>query len=142
MMETLYIKWDTGYMNINTDVFFPCNMGKFKKLQKVIELDWEHREELTEKLKLFFQKQILICKAAQKESANKYVDAMQQRNDAERKIKSRKQANGVPLSKSEIEQEKLKLQFYKKEVANSLSAFKKNKRAVEQYTRLLGMIEQ
>lgn len=35
----LSIRWDTGYMDILLDPFFPCSMDKFKKLLKVIDLD-------------------------------------------------------------------------------------------------------
>lgn len=45
-MEDLYIKWETGYMNIHMDFFFPCSQQRFKKLLKVIALDWQHEDEL------------------------------------------------------------------------------------------------
>lgn len=142
MMSVLYIKWDTGYMNIVMDAFFPCSMAKFKKLLKVIDLDWQHKEELIETLKNYFQNQIPLCQVAQKDFAKKYVDAIQLRNDTQRKIESRKQPNGVPLTKNDMEHEKILLQQYKKEVANSLSEYKRKKKAIEQYKRLLEIIEQ
>lgn len=55
-MNDLYIEWETGHMNIHMDFFFPCNIQRFKKLLKIIELDWQHEEELKEKLKVHFQK--------------------------------------------------------------------------------------
>lgn len=142
MMNVLYIKYDTGYMNIVMDAFFPCGTAKFKKLLKVIDLDWQHKEELIETLKNYFQNQIPLCQAAQKDFAKSYADAIQLRNDTQQKIESRKQPNGVPLTKNDIEHEKILLQQYKKEVANSLSEYKRKKKAVEQYKRLLEIIEQ
>ena len=50
-MNDLYIEWETGHMNIHMDFFFPCNIQRFKKLLKIIKLDWQHEEELKEKLK-------------------------------------------------------------------------------------------
>ena len=49
MNNDLYIKWETGYMNIHMDFFFPCSQQRFKKLLKVIALDWQHEDELKEK---------------------------------------------------------------------------------------------
>ena len=54
----LSIRWDTGHMDILLDAFFPCSMDKFKKLLKVIDLDWEHADTLKETLKVYFQEQI------------------------------------------------------------------------------------
>lgn len=142
MMNVLYIKWDTGYMNIVMDVFFPCSMAKFKKLLKVIDLDWQHKEELIETLKNYFQNQIPICQTAQKDFAKKYADAIQLRSDTQQKIENRKYPNGVPLTKNDIKHEEILLRQYKKEVANSLSEYKRKKRVVEQYKRLLEIIEQ
>ena len=56
MNNDLYIKWETGYMNIHMDFFFPCSQQRFKKLLKVIALDWQHEDELKETLKVYFQK--------------------------------------------------------------------------------------
>lgn len=54
----LSIRWDTGHMDILLDLFFPCPLDKFKKLLKVIDLDWEHADTLKEILKVYFQEQI------------------------------------------------------------------------------------
>ena len=29
--KILYVKWDTGYLNIDMEQFFPVNLAKFKK---------------------------------------------------------------------------------------------------------------
>ena len=50
MENIMYIKWDTGHMNIVLQNFFPCSVAKFKKLLKVIALDWENCDKLTEDL--------------------------------------------------------------------------------------------
>lgn len=53
----LSIRWDTGNMDIILDAFFPCPLDKFKKLLKVIDLDWNHADTLKETLKVYFQEQ-------------------------------------------------------------------------------------
>ena len=54
----VHIEWQRGYMNINADKFFPCNIADFKKLLKIIDLDVLHREEIKENLKVYFQDRI------------------------------------------------------------------------------------
>lgn len=56
-METLNITWDNGKgrMNIFLDKFFPSTKKDLKKLLSIISLDWQHEDELREKLKVYFQ---------------------------------------------------------------------------------------
>lgn len=90
MNNDLYIKWETGYMNIHMDFFFPCSQQRFKKLLKVIALDWQ-QDELKEKLKVYFQNRIpnlpKEAEALQKEAAEYRKKAAEAKAafDAERK---------------------------------------------------------
>ena len=68
MENIMYIKWDTGHMNIVLQNFFPCSVAKFKKLLKVIALDWENCDKLTEELKVYFQNQVVECGETAKQS--------------------------------------------------------------------------
>lgn len=103
-MEDLYIKWETGYMNIHMDFFFPCSQQRFKKLLKVIALDWQHEDELKETLKVYFQNRISDLVELRKENGKKYFDFKQKAADTQRMIQSRKHPNGVSLSKEELKQ--------------------------------------
>lgn len=77
----LSIRWDTGYMNIVKDSFFPCSVDRFKKLLKVIDLDWKHDDSLKEELKVYFQERI---------SANeKYLKTAGKKNEADQKAAKR-----------------------------------------------------
>lgn len=58
VMDDLYIKWETGKMVIHLDNFFPTSQARLKKLIKIIRLDWQHSDELIEKLKVYFQEKI------------------------------------------------------------------------------------
>lgn len=77
----LLIRWETGHMNIILDTFFPCSMDRFKKLLKVVDLDWEHADTLKEKLKVYFQEQI---------SAKKILENGWQERRSRRKIRKTK----------------------------------------------------
>lgn len=120
-MEDLYIKWETGYMNIHMDFFFPCSQQRFKKLLKVIALDWQHEDELKETLKVYFQNRISDLVELQKENGKKYFDFKQKAADTQRMIQSRKHPNGVSLSKEELKQARADLKDIQSAAKQALS---------------------
>ena len=126
MNNDLYIKWETGYMNIHMDFFFPCSQQRFKKLLKVIALDWQHEDELKETLKVFFQNRIADLVELRKENGKKYFDFKQKATDTQRMIQSRKHPNGVSLSKEELKQARVDLQEYTFSYKKDLSYAKTN----------------
>lgn len=120
-MEDLYIKWETGYMNIHMDFFFPCSQQRFKKLLKVIALDWQHEDELKETLKVSFQNRISDLVELRKENGKKYFDFKQKAADTQRMIQSRKHPNGVSLSKEELKQARADLKDIQSAAKQALS---------------------
>ena len=120
-MEDLYIKWETGYMNIHMDFFFPCSQQRFKKLLKVITLDWQHEDELKETLKVYFQNRISDLVELRKENGKKYFDFKQKAADTQRMIQSRKHPNGVSLSKEELKQARADLKDIQSAAKQALS---------------------
>lgn len=120
-MEDLYIKWETGYMNIHMDFFFPCSQQRFKKLLKVIALDWQHEDELKETLKVYFQNRISDLVELRKENGKKYFDFKQKAADTQRMIQSRKHPNGVSLSKEELKQARADLKDIQSAAKQTLS---------------------
>ena len=143
MNNDLYIKWETGYMNIHMDFFFPCSQQRFKKLLKVIALDWQHEDELKETLKVYFQNRIADLVELRKENGKKYFDLKQKAADTQRMIQSRKHPNGVSLSKEELEQARADLQeytfSYKKALSDANSNFK-FKEKIEKHLEFLKSI--
>ena len=84
MNNDLYIKWETGYMNIHMDFFFPCSQQRFKKLLRVIALDWQHEDELKETLKIYFQNRIADLVELRKENGkNISISSKKQRTHSE-----------------------------------------------------------
>ena len=101
MENIMYVKWDTGHMNIVLQNFFPCSVAKFKKLLKVIALDWENCDRLIEDLKVYFQNQITVCGETAKQSAQDYSRLKTQVSDLEVMVKTRKKPVGVYLTQPE-----------------------------------------
>lgn len=121
MNNDLYIKWETGYMNIHMDFFFPCSQQRFKKLLKVIALDWQHEDELKETLKVYFQNRIANLVELRKENGKKYFDFKQKAANTQQMIQSRKHPNGVSLSKEELKQARADLKEYTSSYKKALS---------------------
>lgn len=143
MNNDLYIKWETGYMNIHMDFFFPCSQQRFKKLLKVIALDWQHEDELKETLKVYFQNRIVDLVELRKENGKKYFDLKQKAADTQRMIQSRKHPNGVSLSKEELEQARADLQEYTFSYKKALSDANSNlkfKEKIEKHLEFLKSI--
>ncbi|MEY8317734.1 hypothetical protein AALB19_10540 [Oscillospiraceae bacterium 50-58] len=141
--KILYVKWDTGYLNIDMEQFFPVNLAKFKKLLKIIDEtrfssnDCEQPDRLREELKLFFQEKIPACTATAKVKANEYADLKQKVHDTERLIHERKKPNGVPLTRPEYEVAQEDLRKYRNSAAIALSEYKINSQNVKRFERLL-----
>lgn len=143
MNNDLYIKWETGYMNIHMDFFFPCSQQRFKKLLKVIALDWQHEDELKETLKVYFQNRIADLVELRKENGKKYFDFKQKAADTQRMIQSRKHPNGVSLSKEELKQARADLQEYTFSYKSALSDANSNlkfKEKIEKHLEFLKSI--
>lgn len=136
-MEELRIKYDRGKMVVILDNFFPTSRARLKKLLKVIDLDYEHRDELIEHLKQFFSEQIPVYKAEFESNGKKYLEYQQLSADTGRMVKSKKRPSGVRLSDEELKQEKERLNTYKEATKKHLSAAKKFQRGQKQYTELL-----
>lgn len=143
MNNNLYIKWETGYMNIHMDFFFPCSQQRFKKLLKVIALDWQHEDELKETLKVYFQNRIADLVELRKENGKKYFDFKQKAADTQRMIQSRKHPNGVSLSKEELKQAREDLKKYTSSYKKALSDANSNlkfKERIEKHLEFLKSI--
>ena len=136
----LHIRWETGYMTIVLDAFFPCSMEKLKKLLKVVELDWEHRNDLIEKLKVHFQERKAECETLHQDYGKQYFDAKQRTADLTRLVENRKHPNGLPLKRDEWEQANKDLKRSKADVTNYLTRAKAYKRNIERFERHIELV--
>lgn len=140
MNNDLYIKWETGYMNIHMDFFFPCSQQRFKKLLKVIALDWQHEDELKETLKVYFQNRIAALVELWKSNSKKYYDYRQKAADTKEQIDSGKHPHGLPLSKEEMKQAKADFRAYTAAYQKALADGKQNKRFKERFEKYLELM--
>lgn len=54
----IQIKYDNGQMNIHMDAFFPTSQARLKKLLKIVDLDFEHRNDIVQTMQQFFQDKV------------------------------------------------------------------------------------
>jgi len=136
----LSIRWETGSMDIRLDAFFPCEQARFKKLLKVIDLDWRNCDTLKETLKVYFQQQIPAMKEQRVKLAVDLAHAKQAVADLERMVKSRKKPVGVYLTKPELEQAKVGLKTAKERRVKLERAFKTATSDIPKLEKLLEII--
>lgn len=82
-MNELHIEYDSGYMDIHLDAFFPTSQARLRKLLKVVKLDQRHYEGLIETMRAYFQKEQAICKEHQIECTVEWAKSKQKLADAE-----------------------------------------------------------
>lgn len=86
MDELLKIRYRHGEMTIRLEEFFPSSQKDLKKLLKVIELDWDHKDELIEQATTWVSEHIQMYEQMAKEYANKYVDVRTKVKEFEEKV--------------------------------------------------------
>ena len=142
MMETLNITWDNGKgrMSIFLDKFFPSTKKDLKKLLSIISLDWQHEDELKDKLKVYFHDKKAEHEKAKKYSAKMHLENRQLEADSKEMVTTRKRPNGVSLSKDELAEEKKKLGKYKRYAAIHLSDYKRHEKEEKQFSEYLKLL--
>lgn len=98
----IQIKYDNGQMNIHMDAFFPTSQARLKKLLKIVDLDFEHRNDIVQTMQQFFQDKVKELEERRISSGKKAVEYKQKVADTAAIIESRKHPNGVPLTKDEL----------------------------------------
>lgn len=138
----IQIKYDNGQMNIRMDAFFPTSQARLKKLLKVVDLDFEHREEIMQTMQQFFQDKVNELEARRICSGKKAVEYKQKIADTTAIIESRKHPNGVPLTKDELADIKEQNKHFKAVYAGCLSDFNRSIRQKDLFLKHLEILEQ
>lgn len=138
----IQIKYDNGQMNIRMDAFFPTSQARLKKLLKVVDLDFEHREEIMQTMQQFFQDKVNELEEKRISSGKKAVEYKQKIADTTAIIESRKHPNGVPLTKDELADIKEQNKHFKTVYAGCLSDFNRSIRQKDLFLKHLEILEQ
>lgn len=133
-MEPITIRWETGYITINPDAFFPTSTARIRKLLRVVALDFEHQDVIRMQL-------AGACESLANEAVNhhqKAADLEPQIEAAKRRITTlracikeqpkRARQLGYP---ERLHEEREQLKKLTAERSGALSAFRKKKREFE-----------
>lgn len=136
-MTDLEIRYYQGSMIIHMENFFPTTKTTLKKLLKVVEMDWNNRDEIIESMKKYITEQIPLCEAELQKNGKQYWNFHQKVEDIEQVVKSRKRPNGVMMSKDELKKERENLKKYNDCKRYHLRRAKKFQKEKKQYTDCL-----
>ena len=89
-MEPITIRWETGYMTINPDAFFPTSAARIRKLLRVVALDFEHQDVIRMQLAGACESRAQEILDGRKSLANEAVNHHQKAADLEPQIETAK----------------------------------------------------
>lgn len=148
-MEIITINYPNGYMTINLDTFFPTSQSNFKKLLKVIEMDWQNRDGHIRLIKQWVEDEIKDCESLAKEYANRYVDIRPKVREAEKRMQEieytldilKQTAPAYTSFKDEFNKRKKEYQKLKSLERSYNSSFKHYHNRKEKLQRNLGVLQ-
>ena len=144
-MEPITIRWETGYMTINPDAFFPTSTARIRKLLRVVALDFPHQDDIRMQMARYCEDRAEEILSDRKRLANEAVNYHQKVADlqppidtAKRRITTlracikeqpkRARQLGYP---ERLHEEREQLKKLTAERSGALSAFRKKKREFE-----------
>lgn len=138
----IQIKYDNGQMNIHMDAFFPTSQARLKKLLKVVDLDFEHRDEIIQTMQQFFQDKVTELEERRISSGKKSIEYKQKIADTTAMIESKKHPNGVRLTKDELEKLKEENKHFKAVYSGCMSDFNRCIKQKNMFLKHLEILEQ
>lgn len=119
-MDPITIRWETGYMTINPDAFFPTSAVRIRKLLRVVALDLEHQDDIRMQL------------AGACESRAKQIEMAKRRITTLRACIEEQPQKAQQLGYPErLHEEREQLKKLTAERSGALSVFRKKKREFE-----------
>lgn len=82
------IIYPSGRMTINLENFFPATSGNLKKLLKIIDMDWQHKDQIISDIVFWMSEEIKNNEDIAKAYANKYVEIHPQVSEASFRVET------------------------------------------------------
>ena len=144
-MEPITIRWETGYMTINPDAFFPTSTARIRKLLRVVALDFEHQDVIRMQLAGACESRAQEILDGRKSLANEAVNHHQKAADLEPQIETAKRRITALRAciqeqpkkaralgyRDRLQEEQEALKKLKTQQSTALAAFRKKKREFE-----------
>lgn len=94
-MEPIKIRWETGHMEINPDVFFPTSTARIRKLLRVVALDFPHQDDLRMQMARYCEDRAEEILSDLKRLANEAVNYHQKVADLQPPIDTAKRSGAL-----------------------------------------------
>ena len=144
-MEPITIRWETGYMTINPDAFFPTSAARIRKLLRVVALDFEHQDVIRMQLAGACESRAQELLDGRKSLANEAVNHHQKAADLEPQIETAKRRITTLRAciqeqpkkaralgyRDRLQEEQEALKKLKTQQSTALAAFKKKQKEFE-----------
>lgn len=144
-MEPIKIRWETGHMEINPDVFFPTSTARIRKLLRVVALDFPHQDDLRIQMARYCEDRAQELLDGRKSLANEAVNYHQKAADLQPPIDTAKRRITALCSciqerpkkarqlgyPERLHEEREQLKKLTAERSGALSAFREKKREFE-----------
>ena len=140
--KDIKIEYPNGKMIIHLESFFPTSQTRLKKLLKVVDMDYDHKDELIQTMTDYFTEQVQQLEDGRMEHGKKFLDYQQKVADQEMLVESKKKPSGVRLTKDEWKQAKETLRKYKAIMKSQKSCFDRCCRKKEQFKKHLQILEE
>lgn len=128
-MEPIKIRWETGHMEINPDVFFPTSTARIRKLLRVVALDFPHQDDLRMQMARYCEDRAEEILSDRKRLANEAVNYHQKVADLQPPIDTAKRR--ITALRACIQEEQEALKKLKTQQSIALAAFKKKQKEFE-----------
>ena len=125
-MTQVHVTYNSGmgHMTINCEHFFPASQNKLKQMLKIVDLDYEHREQILQDFHSYLVESEQELKGFLPKIAEKYSISRTKFKEMQENVQYCRKSNGVPYTKDELKQAKEDLKEMKKEVSSLENDFK------------------
>lgn len=128
-MTDLHIEWvneggGKGQMTIHCDNFFPCSQSTLKKLLKVVDMDFQHQDDLLNNMMSYLKQAEVLKRKEKDEIKGVFQKEYEKMCSLQHLIQDGRFPNGLPLKKDDRKTKKEELKEQKKVVNDLQQKFK------------------
>ena len=121
-----------GHMTIVVAKFFPTSKVRIDKLKKVIDLDWEHSEQIWVDIRERLKELIPELEADKQKEAHTFHHYNEEVAWLKNRLKDKTSPQGVKLTKEQLEEYREKKKRFGEIARNAKSDFNRIQRQIEQ----------
>lgn len=142
MKETVDITYNGGYghMTIVVAKFFPTSKARIDKLKKIIDMDWEHREQVWVDIRERLKEVLPELETEKKKEAHTFFHYNEEVVWLKNRLKDKTSPQGVKLTKEQLEEYREKKKRFGEIARKAKSDFNRIQKQIEQVKQNLEYI--